>query len=101
MTREELLLKILCGPHMSEKASTAIKRNNTIVLKVARDATKSKIKNAIHKIFEVEVKNVNTLLVKGKMKVHSQKKRGRKNSWKKAYVTLKEGQKIDFIGTTQ
>ncbi|WMY96766.1 MAG: 50S ribosomal protein L23 [Arsenophonus sp.] len=101
MNREELLLKILCAPHVSEKASIAIKKNNTIVLKVARDATKSKIKCAIHKIFEVEVKNVNTLLVKGKIKSHGQKKRSCKKSWKKAYVTLKEGQKIDFIGSTQ
>ncbi|WMY94991.1 MAG: 50S ribosomal protein L23 [Arsenophonus sp.] len=106
MTREELLLKTLCAPHISEKASTVIKRNNTIVLKVAKDATKSKIKYAINKIFEVEVKNVNTLLVKGKsvkgkMQANTQKKRGRRNSWKKAYVTLKKGQKIDFIGTAQ
>ncbi|WMY96140.1 MAG: 50S ribosomal protein L23 [Arsenophonus sp.] len=101
MNREVLLLKILSAPHVSEKASIAIKKNNTIVLKVARDATKSKIKCAIHKIFEVEVKNVNTLLVKGKIKANNQKKRSRRYSWKKAYVTLKEGQKIDFIGSTQ
>jgi len=89
MIREERLLKVLRAPHVSEKASTAMEKNNTIVLKVALDATKAEIKAAVKKLFEVEVEDVNTLLVKGKSKRHGQRV-GRRSDWKKAYVTLKK-----------
>ena len=94
MIREERLLKVLRAPHVSEKASTAMEKSNTIVLKVAKDATKAEIKAAVQKLFEVEVEVVNTLVVKGKVKRHG----GRRSDWKKAYVTLKEGQNLDFVG---
>ena len=81
MIREERLLKVLRAPHVSEKASTAMEKSNTIVLKVAKDATKAEIKAA----------------VKGKVKRHGQRI-GRRSDWKKAYVTLKEGQNLDFVG---
>ena len=96
MIREERLLKVLRAPHVFEKASAAMEKNNTIVLKVALDATKAEIKAAVKKLFEVEVEDVNTLLVKGKSKRHGQRV-GRRSDWKKAYVTLKEGQNLDFI----
>lgn len=73
-----------------------MEKSNTIVLKVAKDATKAEIKAAVQKLFEVEVEGVNTLLVKGKTKRHGQRF-GRRSDWKKAYVTLKEGQNLDFI----
>ena len=69
MIREERLLKVLRAPHVSEKASTAMEKSNTIVLKVAKDATKAEIKAAVQKLFEVEVEVVNTLVVKGKVNV--------------------------------
>lgn len=69
MIREERLLKVLRAPHVSEKASTAMEKSNTIVLKVAKDATKAEIKAAVQKLFEVEVEVVNTLVVKGKLNV--------------------------------
>ncbi|SQB37124.1 50S ribosomal protein L2 [Citrobacter koseri] len=97
MIREERLLKVLRAPHVSEKASTAMEKTNTIVLKVAKDATKAEIKAAVQKLFEVEVEVVNTLVVKGKVKRHGQRI-GRRSDWKKAYVTLKEGQNLDFVG---
>lgn len=97
MIREERLLKVLRAPHVSEKASTAMKKTNTIVLKVATDATKAEIVAAVQKLFEVEVRDVNTLVVKGKTKRHGQRV-GRHRNWKKAYVTLKEGQNLDFVG---
>lgn len=100
MIREERLLKVLRVPHVSEKVSTAMEKNNTIVLKTARDATKAEIKSAVSKLFEVEVEDVNTLLVKGKFKRHGQRV-GRRSDWKKAYVTLKEGQNLDFISGTE
>ena len=90
MIREERLLKVLRAPHVSEKASTAMEKSNTIVLKV-------EIKAAVQKLFEVEVEVVNTLVVKGKVKRHGQRI-GRRSDWKKAYVTLKEGQNLDFVG---
>ncbi|EME5679289.1 50S ribosomal protein L23 [Escherichia coli] len=96
MIREERLLKVLRAPHVSEKASTAMEKSNTIVLKVAKDATKAEIKAAVQKLFEVEVEVVNTLVVKGKVKRHGQ--RIGRSDWKKAYVTLKEGQNLDFVG---
>lgn len=97
MIREERLLKVLRSPHVSEKASAAMEKNNTIVLKVAKDATKAEIKAAVQKLFEVEVEDVNTLLVKGKSKRHGQRVVVVATG-KKAYVTLKEGQNLDFIG---
>ena len=74
-----------------------MEKSNTIVLKVAKDATKAEIKAAVQKLFEVEVEVVNTLVVKGKVKRHGQRI-GRRSDWKKAYVTLKEGQNLDFVG---
>ncbi|MFP3028801.1 MAG: 50S ribosomal protein L23 [Arsenophonus sp.] len=97
---EERLLKVLRAPHVSEKASTAMKKSNIIVLKVAKDATKLEIKVAVQKLFEVEVNGINTLLVKGKVKRHGQRI-GRRSDWKKAYITLKKGQNVDFIGAPE
>lgn len=96
MICEERLLKIIRAPHISEKASTTMKRHNTIVLKVAKDATKTEIKAAVYKLLKVEVDNVHTLIVKGKTKCHKQYI-GYRSDWKKAYITLKEGQDIESI----
>lgn len=73
-----------------------MEKSNTIVLKVAKDATKAEIKAAVQKLFEVEVEVVNTTVVKGKVKRHGQRI-GRRSDWKK-HVTLKEGQNLDFVG---
>lgn len=100
MILEERLLKVLRAPHVSEKASAAMKESNTIVLKVAKDATKAEIKAAARKLFEVEVENVNTLVIKGQEKRQG-KRFGRCRDWKKAYVTLKEGQSLDFISSAE
>lgn len=95
MISEERLLKVLRAPHVSEKASGAMEKNNTIVLKVAKDATKKEVKAAVEKLFEVKVDSVNTLIAKGKVKRHAQRI-GRRSDWKKAYVTLAEGQNLDL-----
>ncbi|MFC1237092.1 50S ribosomal protein L23 [Vibrio sp. DW001] len=97
MMTEERLLKVLRAPHISEKATMAAEKANTIVFKVAKDATKREIKAAVEKLFEVEVKTVNTLILKGKTKRQGQRE-GRRSDVKKAYVTLKEGQDLDFVG---
>ncbi|MFD1008168.1 MULTISPECIES: 50S ribosomal protein L23 [Oceanisphaera] len=97
MIREERILKVLRAPHVSEKSTMVAEKTNTIVFKVAMDATKAEVKAAVEKLFEVEVKDVRSLVVKGKTK-RTGNRTGRRSDWKKAYVTLKEGQDIDFIG---
>lgn len=97
MIREERILKVLRAPHISEKSTMVAEKTNTIVFKVAMDATKAEVKAAVEKLFEVEVKDVRSLVVKGKTK-RTGNRTGRRSDWKKAYVTLKEGQDIDFIG---
>ncbi len=91
----EHLYKVVLAPHVSEKATMAAEMNNQAVFKVAVNATKPEIKKAIEKLFDVKVKSVQVLNVKGKVK---QNRYGRikKPSWKKAYVTLEEGQDIDL-----
>ncbi len=98
MISEERLLKVLLAPHVSEKATLAAETNNTVVLKVVKDANKEEIKAAVEKLFEVEVDSVRTLNVKGKTK-RSGSSFGKRKDWKKDYVVLKEGQNIDFAGS--
>lgn len=97
MISEERLLKVILAPHVSEKTTLAAESNNTVVLKVATDATKAEIKAAVEKLFEVEVDGVRTVNVKGKTKRHGSSF-GKRKDWKKAYVVLKAGQDIDFVG---
>jgi large subunit ribosomal protein L23 len=94
---EERLLKVLLAPHVSEKSTMVSETNNSFVFKVLQDANKAEIKAAVEKLFEVEVQGVRTLNVKGKVKRHGQSF-GKRSDWKKAYVVLKEGQDIDFVG---
>ena len=68
-----------------------------MVFKVATDADKTEIKSAVEQLFEVEVTGVRTVNVKGKTKRHGMRM-GKRKDWKKAYVTLKEGHDIDFVG---
>ncbi|MEP2988326.1 MAG: 50S ribosomal protein L23 [Parasphingorhabdus sp.] len=85
---------VIVGPHITEK-STLLSENNAVVFKVANTATKPQIKAAIEALFDVKVKNVNTMVQKGKTK----KWKGRpytRNDIKKAVVTLAEGQAIDI-----
>ncbi|AEO08291.1 50S ribosomal protein L23 [Buchnera aphidicola] len=100
MISEERLLKILLSPHISEKASTSIEKFNTIVLKVLNNSTKYEIKCAIKKIFNVEVDSIRTLKIKGKKKRQSNRIIQRSN-WKKAYIKIKKGYNLDFIGNTE
>ncbi|MBL1416849.1 50S ribosomal protein L23 [Moritella sp.] len=95
MISEERLLKVILAPHISEKSTMSAENNNTIVFKVALDATKAEIKAAVAKLFEVEVKNVSTLVLKGKTK-RTGARVGRRSDIKKAYVTLADGADIDF-----
>jgi large subunit ribosomal protein L23 len=93
---EERLLKILLAPHVSEKATRVAERHNQIVFKVARDAAKPEIKDAVELLFKVKVKGVTVVNVKGKRKRFGAIQ-GRRSDWKKAYVSLETGHEIDFM----
>lgn len=100
MILEERLLKVLKAPHVSEKATNNTEKSNTIVFRVAKDANKAEIKAAVENLFEVKVDSVRTLVVKGKTKRHGARM-GRRSDWKKAYVTLQEGQSLDFLDSAE
>ena len=97
---QERIYKVLLGPLVSEKATMTAELNNQVVFKVSSDATKPEIKAAVEKLFEVSVDGIRTLNVKGKVK-RTGARTGRRNDWKKAYVTLSEGSEIDFVGAEQ
>ncbi len=90
MNRAEAVLKL---PVITEK-STHVKENlRTVTFKVLRDANKIEIKDAVEKIFKVKVESVRTAIFHGK-KRRQGRSVGRRPDWKKAYVTLKEGEKM-------
>ena len=84
---------IIVSPVITEKATMA-SEDNKVVFKVARDATKPQIKEAVEKLFDVKVKKVNTLNRPGKMKVF-RGRFGMQQDSKRAVVTLEEGHRID------
>ena len=95
---QERLMTVIRGPHLSEKSHLAAE-NNQVVLKVRVDANKKENRQAVELLFEVEVDAVTVVNVKGKNKRFGQT-RGRRNNWKKAYVTLAEGSNIEtLLGT--
>ncbi|CAL4326574.1 50S ribosomal protein L23 [Buchnera aphidicola] len=100
MISEERLLKILLAPHVSEKASISIEKFNTVVLKVLNNSTKYEIKCAVKKIFNIEVESIKTLKIKGKVKRQSNRII-QKSNWKKAYIKVKKGYNLDFIGNRE
>lgn len=84
---------IILAPVITEKA-TRVSEYNQVAFKVADGATKPEIKAAVEKLFNVKVTAVNTLVVKGKKKLFRGRP-GQRSDYKKAIVTLAEGQKID------
>ncbi|WP_422447493.1 MULTISPECIES: 50S ribosomal protein L23 [unclassified Endozoicomonas] len=92
---QERIFKVLLGPHISEKTTVVAEEHNQYVFKVARDATKLEIKKAVEQLFDVSVKAVRTAVVKGKTK-RTRFGMGQRSDWKKAYVSLEQGQEIDF-----
>ena len=90
-------MQVLLAPVVSEKSTHAAEANRQTVFKVVKNASKSEIRQAVELMFGVEVEGVNTAAVNGKRKTF-QRRPGRRPDWKKAYVTLKPGQDIDFLG---
>ena len=85
----------ILAPVITEK-STLLSEDGKVVFHVPLSATKTEIKDAIEALFNVKVKSVRTLNVKGKTKNFGRTV-GKRNDWKKAYVALESGHDIDFL----
>jgi large subunit ribosomal protein L23 len=92
---QERIYKVLLGPHISEKATVVADKDGQFVFRVAPDATKPEIKAAVEQLFEVKVRNVQVLNIKGKTK-RTARGLGKRNDVRKAYVRLADGHDIDF-----
>lgn len=93
---QERLMQVLLAPQISEKATYVADKYEQVVFRVASDATKPEIKAAVELLFKVEVESVQVANVKGKVK-RFKGATGRRKGWKKAYVSLKPGQEINFV----
>ena len=91
------LATVLLAPIISEKATRVGEKNNQVLFKVLRSATKPEIKAAVELMFKVEVESVQTVNQKGKTKRFGGRV-GRRDHVKKAYVSLKPGQELNFSG---
>ena len=93
MTPEQVIRRPIA---LTEKANLLRERHNQVVFEVARTANKLQIRDAVQKLFKVQVMDVNTMVMRGK-----DRRMGRgyakTQNWKKAIVTLKEGDSIDFF----
>ena len=92
---QERLTKVLVAPIVSEKATFVADRNNQVAFRVLQDATRIEIKAAVELMFKVEVESVQVLNQKGKAKRFG-RFNGRRRHVRKAYVSLKPGQEINF-----
>lgn len=97
VANQERLSVVLLGPHLSEKSTRVAERNNQVVFRVRRDSTKAEIRRAVEMFFEVKVESVQVVNNRGKTKRFGGSL-GRRQDWKKAYVTLAAGEEIDFLG---
>ena len=94
---QERLLQVLVEPKLSEKAARVADKYRQYVFRVLNDATKPDIKAAVEQLFKVEVQAVTTAMVHG----HARNFRGRtgqRAGWKKAFVKLKDGFELNFVG---
>jgi large subunit ribosomal protein L23 len=95
---EERLMTILLAPVVSEKATQIADRHNQVIFRVRPDATKKDVKKAVELLWKEKKIEVASVQI---VNVHGKKKRfgaytGRRRNWKKAYVSLKPGQEINF-----
>ena len=92
------LYNVIRAPRVSEKTARLQEVSNQYVFEVSTEANKLEIKAAVEKLFGVNVRSVNVVNVKGKNKAFKFRM-GRRADWRKAYVTLAEGQSIDVMAT--
>ena len=93
---QERITQVLRAPHVSEKSARLTELSNQYVFEVAQDATKADVKTAVEQMFNVKVDRVTVVNVKGKAKGFKGRQ-GVRGSWRKAYVSLSEGQSIDLV----
>ena len=92
---QERLMKVLCGPVITEKSTMIGEKHNQLAFVVIPDATKAEVKAAVEKLFNVKVESVQILNTKGKQKRFG-RFMGKRSGVRKAYVALAEGQEINF-----
>ncbi|MBL0690799.1 MAG: 50S ribosomal protein L23 [SAR324 cluster bacterium] len=90
---------VLQKPYLSEKSIDLKEKHQQIIFQVHPKANKIEIKKAVEKIFKVKVEDVKTMLYQGKKKRRDQQV-GRRAKWKKAILTLKKGDKIEYFEGT-
>ena len=95
LSTQERLLQVILAPQITEKATRIADKHQQIAFRVRTDATKPEIKAAVELVFKVEVEAVTVVNVGGKVK-RAGRTFGRRKDWKKAYVSLKPGQEINF-----
>jgi large subunit ribosomal protein L23 len=96
-----MAVNVLIKPIITEKSTKLSENKHTYAFRVDREANKIEIKKAVEKAYSVNVEAVNTSVTPGKKKVRYTKRglaSGMKSAYKKAYVTLKTGESIDFYG---
>ena len=91
----ERLMQVILAPVVTEKSTLVAEKNNQVAFRVVADATKPEIKAAVELLFKVEVDSVQVANRKGKEKRFG-RFMGRRRNERKAYVSLKAGQEIDF-----
>ena len=88
---------VIKAPLISEKGTALTESANQVLFKVRPDANKIEVKQAVEQLFKVKVEQVRMARYLGKMR-RIGRSMGRRSDWKKAYVTLRAGDKIDFFG---
>lgn len=89
--------EVIQSPLISEKGTLLAEKANQFLFKVRPDANKIEVKQAVEALFKVKVEQVRMARYLGKVR-RVGRNLGRRSDWKKAYVTLREGDKIDFFG---
>ncbi len=95
-TPRPLDFAVLQSPVITEKSALASTQSNTVTFRVDRRATKGEVREAIERIYKVDVKAIRTINYLGKVK-RTKAASGRRANYKKAYVSLKQGQTIDVV----
>jgi len=88
---------VIQAPLITEKGTLVAETSGQVVFRVDRRASKHEIREAVEKAFDVKVEEVRTANYLGKARTRFGKKLGQRAHWKKAYVTLAEGQTIDLL----
>jgi large subunit ribosomal protein L23 len=91
------IYEVIRGPLITEKSTDLKEVNRTLCFKVAREATKTEVRQAVEQLLGVKVASVRTANIRGKVKRYGRFE-GKRSDWKKAFVTLREGEKmIEFF----